>query len=95
MRGQEQHLADNMKPAFVVHCSDIDNRKLYFIQVFEGLLTGKSFKVLDENDNEVPTIGLLNLQFSDVSKTHNALINTTNGVIALNIIGIQPWLSKN
>lgn len=103
MRGQEQHITDDIRPAFVVHCSDIPNRKLYFIQVFQRpsptptptSIIGKSFKVFDENDNEIKTIGLLNLQFSDVSKTYNAIVNTESGVIPLNIIGIQPWLSKN
>tara|TARA_R110000868_G_scaffold45841_3_gene151808 strand:- start:1062 stop:1373 length:312 start_codon:yes stop_codon:yes gene_type:complete len=103
MRRQEQHTTDDIRPAFVVHCSDILNRKLYFIHVFQRpsptptptSIIGKSFKVIDENDNEIKTIGLLNLQFSDVSKTYNAIVNTEGGVIPLTIIGIQPWLSKN
>jgi hypothetical protein len=84
-----------VQPAFVAHCSDVNNRKLYYIHVFEGPPSSQSFKVFDENDREVKTIGVLNLGFSDVSETYRALVNTPDGPLQLNIVGIQPWLNPN
>lgn len=90
------------QPAFVAHCADLTNRKMFYIQVCEGPPSSRSFKVFDENDHEVETIGSLSLQFSDVSETYKAVVGIRNpdGIYCptyLNIVGIQPWLknSKN
>lgn len=91
---------NEIQPAFVAHCADVSSRKTFYIQVFEGPPSSQSFKVFDENDQEIETVGLLQLQFSDVSETYQALLSTASfkdspSPMKLNIIGIQPWLKNS
>lgn len=84
-----------VQPAFVVHCSDVDSRKLFYIHVYEGPPSSKSFKVFDSNDKEIQGVSLLNLQFADVSEQYRAIMATPDGPMQLNIVGIQPWLNPS
>ena len=92
---------EDIQPAFVVHCADLSNRKMFYIQVFEGPPSSQSFKVFNENDEEIETVGLLQLQFSDASETYQALFSTASfeaspSPMQLSIVGIQSWSnSKN
>ncbi len=80
-----------IEPAVVIHCSDVENRKFYYIHIFEGPPSSPTFKVFDDLDHELPGVALVNLCYSDVAERYRALVNYEKGTIELNIIGTTPW----
>lgn len=84
-----------VQPAVVYHCSDLDNRKFYYIQIFEGPPSSQSFRVFDELDQQLPAVTFVKLLFNDVSESYRAVVTYMNGTLKLNIVGVVPWVKTS
>jgi hypothetical protein len=80
-----------IQPAVVVQCSDIETRKFYYIHIYEGPASSKSFKVYDELDQELKGVVWVSLRYNDVSEIYRASVQYEKGVLELNIESTTPW----
>lgn len=86
---------EEVQPAAVIQCADIDKRKFYYIHILEGSPDPPpGFVVYNELDEQLPGVVLVVLQYNNVSKHGRATITYAEGTLELAILRTEPWILK-
>lgn len=88
-------IIEEIQPAAVIYCADIDKRKFYYIHLLEGSSDPPpGIIVYDELDEQLPGVVLVVLQYNNVSKHGRATITYAEGTLELVVLRTEPWILK-